>query len=302
MKKISICLLVAILAISPILVKSIFAEEVSIDWRVGSKLIAVDGKKYKMDVAPMQEGSSTYIPLRVISEWMGFDVEWISEEKSVKLNNTDTQIQLWINDTKLIKNEQTHSLTISPIIKDSRTMISTNGLNLILDTSLAVDGKNVSMKVDSDHICYRWVDFEFPVHNDPSKTLKLSDYMNKSETKAVIVQIWYTECIPCHDQLEFLGELHRKYNNDGLEVLGVCTDGPNLEADREDLLDRLKVDFPICHDENYSTQATWFDPIFPNFFLLTPGEKCVTWFHERYSDEANEKLENMVKDLCGITD
>jgi peroxiredoxin len=302
MKKFTLFFLVLLLVLMPVVSSVIVAEECSIEWKVNSKLITVCGKKYKMDVAPIQESSDVYIPLRVVSEWLGFDVSWVADERAVTMNNDNTQVKLWIDKIEIVINDETKQLTIPPTIKDSRTMISTNGLGLILGKKTDVDGRYISMKVDLDEICYRWVDFEYPKNENPDETIKFSDLINKPTTKAVIVQVWYTECRPCHDQLEFFGELFRKYNADGLEIIGVCTDGPGLEADREDLLTDLKVDFPIVLDENYSIQATWFDPVFPNFFLVTPGEKCITWFHERYSEEANAKLEEMVKSMCNITD
>lgn len=62
------------------------------------------------------------------------------------------------------------------------------------------------------------VDFSFP--NLENQKVSLSD--EKYNNKAVIVQIMGSWCPNCVDETEFLAELHRKYNSQGLEIIALC--------------------------------------------------------------------------------
>lgn len=303
MRKLVSMVVALMIATVPFAVRTAVAEECEIAWKVNSKLISVCGKKYKMDVAPIDKVDSIYIPLRYISEWLGFDVAWIDSERAVTLDSDQRSVKLWIDKTDLIVDGVNMQLTEPPIISSDRTLVSTNGLFLIIGKDAKVDGRSISITVDSDELCYRWYDFELPNDSNPDENIKLSDYMNDPDVKAVILEVYFTRCTPSYDQLELFGELYRKYKDDGLVIIGINTDGPGLEEERKALNDELGLDFLIALDEEYSQREYLYDPQNPpNFFLLTPGHECMTWVKENPTEDDYEKLEQMVKDLCGVTD
>lgn len=63
------------------------------------------------------------------------------------------------------------------------------------------------------------------------KTLNNRDYnLASSRGKVVIVHYWATWCIPCKEDMKTLQELYRKYNGQGLEIVGL-----NLDESRDDV-------------------------------------------------------------------
>lgn len=55
--------------------------------KVGSPMVNIDDRTFNFEVAPILHDSRTFVPLRVISEAFGAQVEWRSAEKLVQINS-----------------------------------------------------------------------------------------------------------------------------------------------------------------------------------------------------------------------
>jgi thiol-disulfide isomerase/thioredoxin len=65
----------------------------------------------------------------------------------------------------------------------------------------------------------RYEKFTFAFPNDKGQTISLADKRYKN--KVVIVQIFGTWCPNCMDETRYLVELYKKYNSQGLEIIGL---------------------------------------------------------------------------------
>lgn len=63
-------------------------------------LIEYNGKIIKSDVAPFIQKDRTMVPIRFISETLGYKVDWNNEKKLVNIKGNDTSIELKINSKK----------------------------------------------------------------------------------------------------------------------------------------------------------------------------------------------------------
>ncbi len=61
------------------------------------------------------------------------------------------------------------------------------------------------------------IPFDFELPDPDGKIVKLADYKGK----VLIVDLWGTWCPPCRDEVPHFVELHKKYKNKGLEIVGV---------------------------------------------------------------------------------
>jgi len=64
--------------------------DTKLELKVGSESILVNGKSETMDVPVILKDSRTYVPLRFITQYLGGDVKWIQESKTVELTINDT--------------------------------------------------------------------------------------------------------------------------------------------------------------------------------------------------------------------
>ncbi|MDD3267840.1 MAG: stalk domain-containing protein [Syntrophomonadaceae bacterium] len=85
--------------------------------------ISINGKNLPSDVSPQIINSRTMVPLRAIFEALDIDVEWIPASKTVIGTKDNTRIQLTIDKTTALVNNQEVILDVPAAIVDSRTLV-----------------------------------------------------------------------------------------------------------------------------------------------------------------------------------
>jgi len=61
--------------------------------------------------------------------------------------------------------------------------------------------------------------------------------------KVILIEFWATWCGPCREEIPYLNELHKKYNREGLAVIGISMDRKEPEEIKK-FLEKLGVDYP----------------------------------------------------------
>jgi thiol-disulfide isomerase/thioredoxin len=107
--------------------------------------------------------------------------------------------------------------------------------------------------------------------------------------KVVIVNFWVYSCINCHNSLPTLRAWYKKYQNQGLEIVGIHT--PEFESDKpisnvQAALKRDNVTWPVMQDNQSKTWASYNNQYWPAFYLLD-RQGMVRYYHageisERY--------------------
>jgi cytochrome c biogenesis protein CcmG/thiol:disulfide interchange protein DsbE len=83
------------------------------------------------------------------------------------------------------------------------------------------------------------------VAQTPSPTFDLAEYQGK----VVVVDFWASWCVPCRRSFPWLNDMHAKYAEQGLVVIGV-----NVDANQKDAAAFLE-DYPAAFSIHYDTQA-----------------------------------------------
>lgn len=84
--------------------------------------VKLDGKYLDFDAPPMLVSDRTLVPLRVIFEALGADVQWYGESQTVKAIKDDTEIALVVGGKAYI-NGQLTPLDVPAMIVNDRTLI-----------------------------------------------------------------------------------------------------------------------------------------------------------------------------------
>jgi len=74
--------------------------------------------------------------------------------------------------------------------------------------------------------------------------------LGQYQGKVVLLDFWASWCGPCRRSFPWLNEMHNKYEQDGLVVIGV-----NLDARQEDAAEFLE-DYPAEFKIHFDTKAT----------------------------------------------
>lgn len=96
-----------------------------IELTIGSKDVLVDGNTTTIDVAPYIDTKSNrcLVPVRFLSECLGYKVEWNDTSKRVAIKNDKHTIYLWIGKDYAIVDGYKKTLDQMPVIKDERTFV-----------------------------------------------------------------------------------------------------------------------------------------------------------------------------------
>ena len=97
------------------------AEEIIL--KIGSTEVLVDGKAIKNDVAPIVKDGRTFLPIRVIAENMGANINWNGANQSLIITKEDTEITVFINKTEAKVNTKMVPLSAPAFIEKGRTYL-----------------------------------------------------------------------------------------------------------------------------------------------------------------------------------
>lgn len=85
--------------------------------------LKLDGIYIKSDVSSYIENNRTMVPIRVISESLGANVDWNEETKTVTVENDENKIELTIGSKTAVVNGKNISLDAPAVIQQSRTFV-----------------------------------------------------------------------------------------------------------------------------------------------------------------------------------
>ncbi|MGJ7517816.1 cytochrome c biogenesis protein DipZ [Pseudomonas baetica] len=115
--------------------------------------------------------------------------------------------------------------------------------------------------------------------------------------KVVLVDFWTFDCINCKHTLPYVKDWAKKYEKDGLVVIGVHTPEYGFERIIDNVRDKVKeygITYPVAIDNNYAIWRNFDNQYWPAHYLIdAKGQVRFTHFGEgRYDDQ-----ERMIQQL-----
>ena len=98
------------------------SNSVSINFKIGDEILKINGKEVKV-VKPYAVNGNTLVPLRVITEAFGADVNWEPKDNSITVSLNDISIKLLLNKTEAVINGQKATMAVAPIALSGTTMV-----------------------------------------------------------------------------------------------------------------------------------------------------------------------------------
>jgi len=96
------------------------------------------------------------------------------------------------------------------------------------------------------------------------KPVDITDF----EGKVVVLDFWASWCVPCRRSFPWLNEMHARYGDDGLVIIGVNLDQERSEA--EAFLQEFPARFQIHYDESKELATRYEVIAMPSSYLLGP--------------------------------
>ena len=89
--------------------------------------------------------------------------------------------------------------------------------------------------------------------------------------KVVLLNVWATWCHPCRDEIPELREIHAKYRDRGLELIGVSVDTDGSDDAIRDFMKEFQMAYPVWRDPDERVSARFLVLGVPATFLIDRG-------------------------------
>lgn len=110
--------------------------------------IEINGKSVVSDVAPFIDNDRTLVPIRVISENLGYSVNWDNQTRKVTVKNNDKSIELTIGRKDVNVNGNKSSIDVAPMIKNERTFVPLRFISESFDNDVNWDNNTRTVKIN----------------------------------------------------------------------------------------------------------------------------------------------------------
>ncbi len=116
----------------------------------------------------------------------------------------------------------------------------------------------------------------------------LSDYRGK----VVLLNIWATWCGPCKKEMPSMEKLHQEFASQGLAVVAVSVDNPNMETAIRDFVKEYALTFDVLYDrEGLFRQIYPYTGVPETYVIDKSGIVRRKWIgDDDWSSESNRKF------------
>ncbi|MDI3317614.1 MAG: copper amine oxidase N-terminal domain-containing protein, partial [Bacillota bacterium] len=115
---------------------------------IGQKAVVRDGQTLVLDAAPFIRGGRTLLPIRFVSEAMGFQVGWDQRTRTVSVRGGSTQIQLVVGSTTARVNGRPVQLDVAPVVIGGTTFVPVRFISETLGAHVTWDGRARAVTVE----------------------------------------------------------------------------------------------------------------------------------------------------------
>lgn len=136
-----------------------------------------------------------------------------------------------------------------------------------------------------------WVVLPTPSQSDSVVRKKIGDFRGK----ILVLDMYATWCLPCRESIPKLVELQSRYQNDGLEVVGLNVGGPDDRVKVGSFAQELGITYSLGFPDKQLTDLLMFDDSsIPQTFVFARDGTLLQRFIG-YSEIANGKLEKLIQ-------
>ena len=121
-----------------------------------------------------------------------------------------------------------------------------------------------------------------------SAKFDLTDYQGQ----VVYVDFWASWCGPCRASFPFMNQMHQRYGDKGLRVIGINVD--NDKADADVFLKAIPAQFAILYDADGALAREFGVAGMPNSFLFDREGKLIET-HVGFRKDDPPQIEAMIK-------
>lgn len=135
----------------------------------------------------------------------------------------------------------------------------------------------------------------FKLPNLQNKQVELNTLLEKGP---VVLDFWATWCKPCIKAFPEFEKLHQKYQEKGLTIVGINTDGPRNQAKIKPFVNSFEISFPILIDLNSNVMRQFRVVALPTTIVISKDGEIVST-HAGYSPKKMKELDKKLASMVG---
>lgn len=120
------------------------------------------------------------------------------------------------------------------------------------------------------------------------KTLDSQISSKDLKGKVVYLDFWASWCAPCKKSFPWMNQMHSKYKESGLEIIGVSLDSKRKHTDK--FLEKTPALFTIALDPEGKVADDYKVQVMPTSYLIGRNGELL-WEHKGFRDKHKKKLE-----------
>ena len=123
-------------------------DPVEISFKIGDDTLTINGQSVKTEKPYVYGVGVTLVPVRVITESFGADVDWEEKSQKVTLTLNDQKIELWIGeDEALVNSEPVKLLAPAQLSEAGSTMVPLRFISETFDAEVGYDEESERVTV-----------------------------------------------------------------------------------------------------------------------------------------------------------
>ena len=95
-----------------------------------------------------------------------------------------------------------------------------------------------------------------------------TSFLKLSGEKLTLIDFWATWCKPCLKAIPKLNELHTKFKNMGVEIIGINVDSPRNSAKVKPFANAYNIKYPILRDPNSKISRDLSISAYPTLLIV----------------------------------
>ncbi|WP_042226981.1 stalk domain-containing protein [Paenibacillus popilliae] len=119
----------------------------TMELKVGSKTVQLNGEKKQLDVAPLLLNGVTYVPVRTIIDAFGGETDWDAKTNRVTALRGNSMIDMTVGSKSFTQNGRKSKSDVAPIVRQGRTLVPLRLVSEQIGLSVKWDKKMKSITI-----------------------------------------------------------------------------------------------------------------------------------------------------------
>lgn len=240
-------------------------------------LMKINGQPFKLDISPIWDTQTNLflIPLRTFAGVMNYDIDWNQPTATASFRKGDSFFQLKLEDKKATLITELSLSHYQSQLKNNRILLDSLSIEKLMNIQARIDTDNLEITFYTDRNKINLTAADFTLKDIAGKDFKLYQTLNSGKYKLVLINFYATRCPICATALPNLVKLYEDYKNKGILVIGINTDTANMEKDRDAIIAKYKISYPVLLDKKAEIYTLYSVSGIPNLFVINQKGEIV---------------------------